>query len=98
MGATSLSLETERQYDLDKLKRVLWDELNIYYQLLRDDKEVLNQPYEAHLYRKGDLIDFTRSDRTQVRGMIQGVEKTGLLKVVTLEGDHYKFNIKEIAY
>ena len=78
---TSLSSETDLDYDLEDLKSILFNHLNKQLFLLNHDSlSTLKENYESRLYKKGRISRISFKDGT-IEGTILGVEPDGRLLV-----------------
>jgi BirA family biotin operon repressor/biotin-[acetyl-CoA-carboxylase] ligase len=95
--ATSLSLETDKAYDLQEALEGLVSCLEVRYLQLRQNKfRDLNTAYLTHLYRLNEEHWF-KAGADQFKGEIFGVDEQGRLRVL-VEGNEKTFDVKEIAF
>lgn len=96
-GATSLSLQTHKRYDLQEvLERLLAHLEARYFQLRQNKVKELEKDYQGHLYRLNEQHTF-KSGIEQFPGEILGVDEFGRLRVST-KGAEKTFGIKEISF
>ncbi|MCG1035602.1 biotin--[acetyl-CoA-carboxylase] ligase [Polaribacter sargassicola] len=97
--ATSLKLETKKEYNLDVLLDELLKEIKKSINLLESKKfDLLDNMYLNALYKKNIPTMFKNSKDKVFMGMISGVSKDGNLQIL-LEDDTIKeFGIKEISF
>lgn len=95
---TSMSLESDRTYDLDELVAGLCDHLEQrYLQLRRGETTTIETQYRQHLYRYGEKTIFRRPGGEPFTGQITGVTERGQLLIET-GGKKEAFELKTIAY
>lgn len=95
--ATSLSLITSRQYDLQTMLEALLTHLETRYLQLRQNKrEELQAEYLKHLYRINQEYSFLSQERI-FKGKIMGIDDHGRLRIATEEGEKV-FGIKEVSF
>jgi len=76
---TSLSLLQNKTFDLEQLKTVLYEKLDLEYQKLRSSSfSSIKASYESVLYNKG-IISTVNCNSGQIKGTIIGVEADGRL-------------------
>ena len=96
-NATSLSLETDCEYDLKRLLHKVLDHLkNEFDFLIKNDKQILKKEYLKYLFGKNELRWFKIGDEKK-RGIIRGIDSNGAL-LVELNGEMKKFYNKEIEF
>ena len=96
-NATSLKKITGLEYDLIKLLNELVNNLVDSYSLIAaTDAESINIEYLDKLYLINQIADF-KDDNGFFKGMIQGVDATGKLKIKTKDGLRY-YEFKEVEF
>ena len=96
-NATSMTLCTEKEYDLEPALEAFLAVFEGW--LSRLDQEELLAAYSSRLFRKGvsapyhDLLT-----GRQYRGVIQGVEPDGRLHIRDMEGNDLYYRFKEVSY
>ena len=95
--ASSLSLISNLEYDLDELISKIYLQIKRNYEnLIANKTEFLWENYHQNLFKKGVPMPFEAENGTKFMGIIQGVTKEGKLEIL-LEDDSLKtFGIKEI--
>lgn len=98
-NATSLALETGRQFDLDAAAELLFACLERrYLQLKAGRRAGLRAEYLAALYRFGQATQFVcAADGAVFPGAIRGVTETGLLEIETAAGLE-RFEAKQVRF
>ena len=96
--ASSLSLISNLEYDLDELISKIYLQIKRNYEnLIANKTEFLWENYHQNLFKKGVPMPFEAENGTKFMGIIQGVTKEGKLEIL-LEDDSLKtFGIKEIT-
>lgn len=96
--ATSLKLITGQSINLDEL---LLNVLNNIKDSLQDLEKLelkkLKSKYENLLFGKENLLSFTLKDKTEVQGIIKGINENGKLKVEQ-DGTLFNYDLKEISF
>ena len=96
-NATSLFLETNKEYDLKLLLHDVLDHLKSEFDLLATgDRESLKKEYLQYLFGKDELRWFKIGDEKK-QGIIRGVDFSGALLVKFNDGIK-KFHDKEIEF
>lgn len=96
--ATSLSLETNQQFDLNKLIPELCFYVEAQYLALKAGKfEQIEAAYLKQLYRYQQAAYFIRPDGQQFEGVIEGITEYGKLCIRHAGGLEH-FDIKEITF
>ncbi|WP_375237996.1 biotin--[acetyl-CoA-carboxylase] ligase [Aurantibacter sp.] len=96
--ASSLKKLTGLDYDLDELLHSIIESLKYYFNWLEAEKfDELLVAYEELLFRKEKPSTFKTAEGDLCVGIIKGISKQGLLKVL-FEDDNLKtFDLKEIT-
>jgi BirA family biotin operon repressor/biotin-[acetyl-CoA-carboxylase] ligase len=93
--ATSLHIETGREFDMEKHCRKLIKALYFRFEQLRaGNREVLNRDYLEHLFRYRQRSLF-RKEGQYFEGSIVGINDFGQLRV-NVSGENRTFNFQEI--
>lgn len=96
-SVSSLQRITGKTFDLDELLHhlvsALISELDDYSQW---DLEVLQQEYEAQLFRINKPSTFKKQDGSLIMGFIRGVSETGKLIVELEDAIFQEFDLKEV--
>ena len=80
---TSLSLISEKEYDMAKLYRVLFKCLEARYLQLRSGKfKIIDEQYHQQLYRLNKISRYLINGK-EVEASMLGVTKSGLLKILS---------------
>jgi len=96
---TSLTMETNKVFDLDELSASLFDHVERNYFLLKNGHlKNIQETYLRTLYRLNTKSRFTRSDGVSFDGIIRGTTSGGKIKIEDERGDIQQFNLKEIVY
>ena len=96
---TSMRLIAGREFDRKEvLERIALHLKNRYEMLRRGEIKQLHLDYHQRLYRLGEEHTYALPDGTRFRGVIEGVEPQGALKITTLQGEAYKFLFKEVEF
>ena len=80
------------------LERIVLHLKNRYEMLRRGEIKQLHLDYHQRLYRLGEEHTYALPDGTRFRGVIEGVEPQGALKITTPQGEAYKFLFKEVEF
>lgn len=95
--ATSLKLETGKEFNLNTELDELLQMLEVRYLQLREGNAAkLHQDYLQRLYRLGEQHEFNALQEF-VTGSIESVDEQGRLKV-SIAGTTKSFNLKEISF
>mgnify|MGYP002514035983 FL=1 len=96
---TSMRLIAGREFDRkEALERIALHLKNRYEMLRRGEIKQLHLDYHQRLYRLGEEHTYALPDGTRFRGVIEGVEPQGALKITTPQGEAYKFLFKEVEF
>lgn len=96
---TSMRLITGKEFDREEvLERIAHHLRNRYEMLRHSEQEILRKDYHQRLYRLGEEHTYALPDGTHFRGVIEGVEPQGALKISTPQGEEYKFLFKEVEF
>ncbi|MDP2040140.1 MAG: biotin--[acetyl-CoA-carboxylase] ligase [Algoriphagus sp.] len=97
-NATSLSLITGGQYELEELLKLLVAHLEQGYISLKKGKmEEVRKEYLSHLFLKDRWGTFTESE-IEFDGKIVGVSQDGKLQIMLKDGSERFFGLKEITF
>lgn len=97
-GATSLSLLTGNQFNLEELFRLLITQLEQGYILLKKGKwKEIKAEYLHHLFLK-DLVAKFSSEGKEFSGIITGISQAGKLEISLQNGDEVLFGLKEVSF
>jgi BirA family transcriptional regulator, biotin operon repressor / biotin---[acetyl-CoA-carboxylase] ligase len=95
--ATSLAMETQKEFDIStELSRLLEKLENRYLQLRAGKKRKLNEAYLKNLYWIGESHAFAVQGQ-QLIGKIEGIDESGKLKVNCAGIINY-YDLKEISF
>jgi len=95
--ASSMALQSGREYDLDILRDQLLAYLEQWYLRIRaGELATIDQAFLEHLYLRNQPAQFKRSDGTLFRGVIQGVDAIGRL-VIRRDQIQESFDLKEVT-
>ena len=96
---TSMRLIAEREFDRKEVLERIARHLKSRYEMLRRGEiKQLHLDYHQRLYRLGEEHTYALPDGTHFRGVIEGVEPQGALKISTPKGEAYKFLFKEVEF
>lgn len=98
-NATSLSLETRREFVLHELLEHLCQEVEQHYLYLKNIqyRVQLQEDYLSYLYRYQELADFRRADGNVFSGIITGISDNGKL-LIQNNGIVEIFDLKEVHF
>lgn len=97
-GATSLSLLTGNQFDLEELFRLLITQLEQGYILLKKGKwKEIKAEYLHNLFLKDRVSKFS-SEGKEFSGIITGISQEGKLEISLQNGDEVLFGLKEVSF
>ena len=95
--ATSLSLMTGSDHDLQQILELVMSAFEARYLMLRQNRvKELRDDYLAHLYRFRKPTAFVAADKRFV-GEISGVDEQGKLRVV-IDGQEKTFDTKQLVF
>ena len=95
-SATSLKLETQIDFEIDKVFNVLNEALNKWAAILLDDPEVIKEEYLKSLYLLNTNAQYKIEGRLVI-GCIKSVNHLGQL-LLSIDGEEKLFNHKEIEF
>lgn len=95
-NASSLAIQTEREYNLEEILADLLTKMEKTYDLIETKKwNQISEAYNAHLFRRNKISSF-KKDETVFEGEILEVNEFGQLKVLLNDASIKVFNHKEI--
>lgn len=95
-NASSLAIQTEREYNLEEILADLLTKMEKTYDLIETKKwNQISEAYNAHLFRRNKISSF-KKDETVFEGEILVVNEFGQLKVLLNDATIKVFNHKEI--
>lgn len=95
-NASSLAIQTAREYNLEEILADLLTKMEKTYDLIETKKwNQISEAYNAHLFRRNKISSF-KKDETVFEGEILEVNEFGQLKVLLNEASIKVFNHKEI--
>ena len=98
-SASSLSLETNKTYDLDVLLLEILPMIQHRVQAFLSGKfKELEDAYSKLLYRKDTPSDFVDNQGNRFVGSITGISQNGNLLISTENGSVREFGVKEVAF
>lgn len=96
--ATSLALETGREYDLDSILDSVLRNFTKYYELAEQQNyKELERLYLQHLYKKGVISQF-RDEKSVFYGSIKGIDTFGRLEIEREEAVISTYGFKEVEF
>ncbi len=96
--ASSLSKVTGNTFDLDVVLESILEKLKYFLDTLEDmPTKILQNHYEAFLFRKGKVSTFLSKEGSLFSGIIRGVSPEGRLIVEMENGNMNSFYLKEIT-
>lgn len=96
--ATSLKLTSGVTYDLDEMLHKIIQSFKSYCKRLdKNGYSNLKEEYESYLFRKNKPSTFKDVEGKMFTGYIEGVNKSGKLKVLIEDDIIKKFDLKEIT-
>lgn len=96
MNPTSMARQTGRQIPVEE---VLASFLVHFLSTWEEDRPVIRERFQSHLYRLEECHSYTDcSTGTVFDGTIKGISKRGLLRVEMPDGTIREFAFKEISY
>lgn len=94
----SLSLLTDKQFDLDDCMEELCDRLDDWYIHLKTGEiQKINETYERRLFRMNEWTPYRAGDE-EFEGRITGVDEIGRLMIEKRDGTQQKFHLKEVEF
>lgn len=96
--ASSLSIITGKQYNLDQLLRIITEHLELNLDLLTGgvSTDRIMGKYHDHLFKIGIPSTFQIPDGPFFMGIIKGVARSGKLRVQVEDEEIKEFDIKEV--
>ncbi len=95
---TSLSLQTDKEYDLEILLKQLLDKINLRFaQLKQGDIETIHREYSDKLLYRGVLAEYIYKG-THLCARIEDVNTYGHLILTTKQGEKITAALKELIY
>jgi BirA family transcriptional regulator, biotin operon repressor / biotin---[acetyl-CoA-carboxylase] ligase len=96
---TSLSLLTDKVFDIQEILSLLSSRLEFYYLNLKSGQHpLLMATYLTHLYRKDEWAIFKDDHDHIFKGKITGIEAQGRLKIELEDGRLQVFGFREISF
>lgn len=96
---TSMRLIAGKEFDRKEVLERIAHHLKSRYEMLRcGDQERLRQDYHQRLYRLCQEHTYALPDGSRFRGVIEGVEPQGALKISTPQGEVHSFLFKEVEF
>ena len=96
-NASSLSVVTNLEFDLEMILEKIINEIKINYSLLSSDKsDFIKELYHQNLFKKGIPMAFEDKNGTRFMGIIQQVSNEGLLQVIHEDDSIHLYDLKEI--
>jgi BirA family biotin operon repressor/biotin-[acetyl-CoA-carboxylase] ligase len=97
LNATSIQQIKMEHFSIKDILMSLLDNFNFQYDaILRHSFDLLQKKYEAILFRKDILSDFSDQSRT-FKGIVLGVNESGQLRV-QVDEQIRNYNLKEIEF
>jgi BirA family biotin operon repressor/biotin-[acetyl-CoA-carboxylase] ligase len=97
-NATSLWLESSKNFELEMIVIELIKRLSYYYDLLKKNKNTqINKEYKSLLFGLDHELSYTLSDSSKIIGKFVGVDLDGRMQLETNTGVKL-FDIKEIKF
>lgn len=96
-NASSMLIQTEKEFDLDSVLETVLLQLNYYYELVKDRKvDELWDLYHQYLFKKEVPVVFEDNEEKRFMGMINQVNRQGKLEVRLEDDSIQTYTIKEI--
>lgn len=96
-SASSLKLETGKNYDLEGLLQLILGKIEDYFGIFQNQQfSRIKRDYESVLFRKGEMSDFLLPNGTEFKGYIQGITNDGQLLLKRFDNEIVAFNFKEV--
>lgn len=96
--ASSLKLICGKTFNTDEIAMEIIQHLKLYVALLEDGNlEKVKEEYESYLFRKNKPSTFKDAEGRMFSGIIQGVSRSGSLRVLLEENQISEFNLKEVT-
>ena len=96
-NASSLSVVTNLEFDLEMILQKIINEIKNNYNLLSSDKsDFIKKLYHQNLFKKGIPMAFEDKNGTRFMGIIQEVSNEGLLQVIHEDDSVHLYDLKEI--
>jgi BirA family transcriptional regulator, biotin operon repressor / biotin---[acetyl-CoA-carboxylase] ligase len=94
--ATSLAIETGREYLLEETCQRIISEIMKWYRLLKDQNtDIIEKSYLEHLFRIGEKSMFRTEDQL-FEAQIEGIDKYGQLLLKNSSGETMAFPFKSV--
>lgn len=96
-NASSMSLQTKKEFNLDDVLEKVLFQLNIYYDFLAIGKlDEIWDLYHQYLFKKKIPVVFEDGNQNRFMGIIHQVNRLGKIEVVLEDDSIQSFTIKEI--
>ncbi len=96
-NASSMSLQTKKEFNLDDVLEKVLFQFNVYYDLVAKGKvDELWDLYHQYLFKKKIPIVFEDGNQNRFMGIIHQVNRQGKLEVILEDDSIHSFTIKEI--
>jgi len=94
----SLSILTDKEFELDDCLQELCDRLDDWYmQLKTGEVRKINRTYEDRLFRMNEWAPYLAGEE-EFEGRITGVDEIGRLVVERRDGSKQQFHLKEVEF
>jgi BirA family biotin operon repressor/biotin-[acetyl-CoA-carboxylase] ligase len=94
--ATSLAIETGKEYPLEETCQLIVSDIMKWYRLLKDRQtDIIEERYLKHLFRMGEKSQFRMKDQL-FEAQIQGIDEYGQLLLKNSSGEIMVFPFKSV--
>jgi BirA family transcriptional regulator, biotin operon repressor / biotin---[acetyl-CoA-carboxylase] ligase len=96
-NASSLFIQTGREFSIDFLLNEIINSIKKYYQfILEKDYQSLWDIYHQNLFKKETIMLFEDSDNNRFTGKIKSVNRQGKLEIMIEDNSVKEYSIKEV--
>lgn len=97
-GATSLKLESKKDWDLLRILEYLLYRFNHYLESLGSTNEEMHQLFDMHLYTRKEWLSMSSKKQGDFIGRILSTQKNGMLVIEDKNQKLISYNHKEILF
>ena len=96
--ATSLKLESKKEWELIRVLEYLLYRFNNYLESLDSNKKEMHQLFDMHLYKRKEWLRMTSKKQGEFTGRIHSTMDNGMLVVENQDLQKLNFNHKEVVF
>lgn len=97
-GATSLKIESKKEWDLVRVLEYLLYRFNHYLDSLDSNKKEMHQLFDMHLHQRKEWLKMTSKKQGEFTGRILSTKENGMLVVEDNDLQIHNYNHKEVVF